>query len=89
MDLALLESVSTDASAVTVSVIQPLQNQTSLWGSHEEVSIANARKASSASGSVAALQIFCRESLVPRKTGPLKPFKSCNMGLRNTNINLS
>jgi hypothetical protein len=32
MDLAFLESVSTDASAMTDPAIKPLQNQGSLWG---------------------------------------------------------
>ena len=44
MDLILLESVSTDTSTVTVTVIQPLHNQASLWGSHDEVSVVNAKQ---------------------------------------------
>ena len=86
MDLALMEYVSTDTCAMTDLTIQPLQNQASLWGLHDEVSVVNARQASSGAASVMAFQIFSRKFLVPRKTDPLKPRKSCNMGLRDTYI---
>ena len=83
MDLAFLESVSTDASAMIDPAIQPLQNKASLWGLYDEVSVVNAKQASSTAEFVTTFQIFSRRSLVPRKTDPLKSWKSCNMGLRN------
>ena len=52
MDLAFLESVSTDASAMTNPAIQPLQNQAILWGLRAKFSVVNARQATSAVASV-------------------------------------
>ena len=59
----MLESMSTEASAVKVTVIQPLQNQASLSGLHGEASLVNARHASPAAASVTALQIYGRKFL--------------------------
>jgi hypothetical protein len=67
-DLALLDSVSADASAMTILVIHPLQNQASLWVSNDIVSVVNARSASSAAASVTTFQIFNKEFLGRRKS---------------------
>lgn len=82
MDLALLsaESVAAGTSTVTNPARQHRQAHDSLWGSHDEVLVVNSGRGSTAAESIMALQLFNRESVVPRKTDPLKWWNSRNMG---------
>ena len=77
------ESRSEDSSTIAVPAMQLYQNQASLWGSHDEVVIVNARHASTAAEYIMALQNFNREPIVSRKTDPLNWWKSRVMESHN------